>query len=69
LEELIKGNVKPVLDIVGKNLNKNGRIIQHACVVAAHQRRLVMHARGTAAAHSHSSPTGVSRAGDTGSAG
>ncbi len=39
LEELLKGNVKPVLEIVGKNLNKNGRIIQHACVVAAHQDR------------------------------
>ena len=39
LEELLKGNVKPVLAIVGKNLNKNGRIIQHACVVAAHQDR------------------------------
>lgn len=36
LEELLKGNVKPVLEIVGKNLNKQGRIIQHACVVAAH---------------------------------
>lgn len=39
LEELLKGNVKPVLEIVGKNLNKKGRIIQHACVVAAHQGR------------------------------
>ena len=39
LEELLKGNVKPALEIVGKNLNKQGRIIQHACVVAAHQGR------------------------------
>jgi len=35
LEEILKGNIKPVLQIVGKNLNKKGRIIQHACVVAA----------------------------------
>ena len=39
LEELLKGNVKPALEIVGKNLNKQGRIIQHACVVAAKQNR------------------------------
>lgn len=39
LEELLKGNVKPVLEIVGKNLNKQGRILQHACVVAAKQNR------------------------------
>ena len=39
LEELLNGNIKPVLEIVGKNLNKQGRIIQHACVVAAHQGR------------------------------
>lgn len=35
LEEILKGNIKPVLQIVGKNLNKKGRIIQHACVIAA----------------------------------
>ncbi len=39
LEELLLGNVKPVLEIVGKNLNKKGRIIQHACIVAAKQGR------------------------------
>ena len=39
LEELLQGRVKPALAIVGKNLNKQGRIIQHACVVAAHQGR------------------------------
>ena len=39
LEELLQGNVKPALEIVGKNLNKQGRIIQHACVVAAKQNR------------------------------
>jgi len=39
LEELLKGNVKPALEIVGKNLNKQGRMIQHACVVAARQGR------------------------------
>lgn len=39
LEELLSGNVKPALEIVGKNLNKQGRIIQHACIVAAKQNR------------------------------
>jgi len=28
-----------VLEIVGTNLNKKGRIIQHACVIAAKQGR------------------------------
>ena len=35
LEEILSGNVKPALKIVGKNLNKQGRMIQHACVVAS----------------------------------
>ncbi len=39
LEEILSGKIKPVLAIVGKNLNKNGRIIQHACVIAARQKR------------------------------
>ena len=39
LEEILQGNVKPALEIVGKNLNKQGRMIQHACVVAAKQKR------------------------------
>jgi epoxyqueuosine reductase QueG len=39
LEELLRGNVKPALEIVGKNLNKQGRLIQHACIVAARQGR------------------------------
>lgn len=39
LEEILQGNVKPALKIVGKNLNKQGRIVQHACVVAAKQNR------------------------------
>ncbi len=39
LEEILSGKIKPVLEIVGKNLNKQGRIVQHACVVAAHQNR------------------------------
>jgi NAD-dependent dihydropyrimidine dehydrogenase PreA subunit len=39
LEEILAGNIKPVLEIVGKNLNKKGRIIQHACVIAAKQGR------------------------------
>ena len=39
LEELLRGNVKPALEIVGKNLNSQGRIVQHACVVAAKQNR------------------------------
>jgi epoxyqueuosine reductase QueG len=42
LEELLRGNVKPALEIVGKNLNKQGRMIQHACVVAAKQKRTDM---------------------------
>jgi HEAT repeat protein len=28
-----------VLEIVGKNLNKKGRVIQHACVIAARMGR------------------------------
>jgi hypothetical protein len=39
LEELLMGHVKPALAIVGRNLNKKGRIIQHACVIAAKQGR------------------------------
>lgn len=39
LEELLQGNVKPALEIVGKNLNKQGRMVQHACIVAAKQNR------------------------------
>lgn len=39
LEEILSGNVKPALDIVGKNLNKQGRMIQHTCVVAAKRGR------------------------------
>ena len=39
LEEILAGHIKPVLAIVGKNLNKKGRIIQHACVIAARQGR------------------------------
>ena len=39
LEEILAGHVKQVLTIVGKNLNRQGRIIQHACVVAAKQGR------------------------------
>lgn len=39
LERLLSGNVKPALEIVGTNLNKNGRLIQHACVIAAQQGR------------------------------
>ena len=39
LEEILAGHIKPVLAIVGKNLNKQGRVIQHACVIAAKQGR------------------------------
>ena len=39
LEEILKGNMKPVLEIVGKNLNKQGRVVQHACVIAANTGR------------------------------
>ena len=39
LEEILSGHIKPVLEIVGTNLNKKGRIIQHTCVIAAKQGR------------------------------
>ena len=39
LEKLLSDDVKPALEIVGTNLNKNGRLIQHACVMAAKQGR------------------------------
>ncbi len=39
LETLLSGNVKPALEIVGKNLNRQRRLIQHACVIAAKQGR------------------------------
>ena len=39
LERLLSGDVKPALEIVGANLNKDGRLIQHACVMAAKQGR------------------------------
>lgn len=39
LEKLLSGDVKPALEIVGTNLKKNGRLQQHACVVAAKQGR------------------------------
>ncbi len=39
LEKLLSGDVKPALEIVGTNLNKDGRLIQHACVMAAKQGR------------------------------
>ncbi len=39
LENLLAGNIKPALEIVGKNLNRKGRLIQHACVIAAKQGR------------------------------
>ena len=35
LEKLLGGEIKPALALVGKNLNKNGRLLQHACVLAA----------------------------------
>ena len=39
LEKLIGGQVKPALDIVGKNLNSGGRLVAHAIVLAAHEGR------------------------------
>ena len=39
LEKLLSGEIKPALRIVGTNLKKNGRLQQHACVVAAKQGR------------------------------
>ena len=38
-ERLLTGNIRPALEIVGKNLNRQGRVIQHACVIAAKQGR------------------------------
>lgn len=35
LERLLSGQVKPALEIVGKNLNSGGRILCHAAVMAA----------------------------------
>lgn len=40
IEKLIRGDVKPALSIVGKNLNSGGRLIAHAIVLAAHQKRI-----------------------------
>ncbi len=39
LEKLLSGDINPALKIVGTNLKKNGRLQQHACVVAAKQGR------------------------------
>ena len=39
LEELLTGNIKPALEIIGKNMNKQGKLLQHACMVAAKQGR------------------------------
>ncbi len=39
LEKLLCGDIKPALQIVGMNLKKNGRLQQHACIVAAKQGR------------------------------
>lgn len=39
LEKLLAGDVKPALEIVGANLNKNGLLQQQACVIAARQGR------------------------------
>jgi ferredoxin len=39
LGKLLRGDCKEALEIVGKNLKKNGRLIQHACVIAAKQGR------------------------------
>ena len=35
LERLLRGEQRPALTIVGKNLNAGGRLIAHACVMAA----------------------------------
>ena len=39
LEKLLAGDCAEALEIVGVNLKKNGRLIQHACVIAAKQGR------------------------------
>ena len=36
LERLLRNDVKPALEIVGKNINPGGRIVAHAIVLAAH---------------------------------
>lgn len=39
LEKLLSGEINHALEIVGTNLKKNGRLQQHACVVAAKKGR------------------------------
>lgn len=39
LESLLRGETGPVLALVGKNLNKGGRPIAHACILAANNGR------------------------------
>ena len=39
LENILSGTIKPALQIVGTNLKKNGRLQQHACIIAAKQNR------------------------------
>lgn len=39
LRELLTGNVKPALALVGRNENKGGRLIAHAAVIAANRRQ------------------------------
>ncbi len=39
LESILNGNIKPALEIVGKNQKSGGKLIAHAIVLAAHQKR------------------------------
>ena len=39
LETLLSGDLKPALDIIGKNMKKGGKLIAQAAVLAANQKR------------------------------
>ena len=39
LESILSGNIKPALEIVGKNQKSGGKLIAHAIILAAHQER------------------------------
>ena len=40
LDKLLSGDLKPALDIIGKNMKKGGKLIAQAAVLAANQKRM-----------------------------